>query len=65
MDTFEHRAVINYQVQAGTSPMQTKRFLNITGDGPHMSNFFLKQRLTNRIKGFKYERTDILSTLTA
>lgn len=44
MDTFEHRAVINYQVQAGTSPMQTKRFLNITGDGLHMSNFFFKTK---------------------
>lgn len=39
MDVLEHRAVIKFCVQAGKSPIETKRFilLDAVGDGPHVS----------------------------
>lgn len=63
IDILEHRAVIIFCVQAGTSPMETKMFLDATKDGPHMSIFINK--LTFRIIGIKMDELNryILSTL--
>lgn len=48
----EHRAIIKFCVQAGKSLMDTKRFLDATGDEPHVF-IFVNQRFTIRIRGFK------------
>lgn len=54
MDILEHRAVIKC-VQEGKSPIETKRFIDAAGDGPHVS----RKMVYKWHQRFKDGRTDI------